>query len=340
MKKAPLEKFLNEERKRIIEEKPHKAKALKPPKAKWSALNHCFFKTVKRFKHEPILVAVSGGLDSMVLWDLLVKAGFTELVVAHVHHGGRSQFRNQSALVVKQQAQKLGILFYLLGPSPQNLQSEAEMRLFRHHELELLRAQLLCKWIAFAHHQDDLLETRLLQLIRGTGVAGLQSLAPMAGTKWRPLLGVSRQQLEQYAKEQGLQWVEDPSNKSPRYLRNWLRHRWLSQLEKRRPGGVQCLARSLQNLADACSEEKFLLQKKPSILKMAEYIALSPAQQRKKLAQALLNSGYKDFSLGQLKEIQKRLDKNQKQHRFSVGRMIWEVNAGLIQTRFAPHHKT
>ncbi len=308
-------------------------------RAKWLDLNHTFIKLAKKFKEKRVVVAVSGGLDSVVLLDLLMKAQFKKLAVAHVHHGGRFRFRSQAARFMQKNCQERGLEFFLLGPAAKSLSSEAAMREFRYHQLEELRQQLGFDLIALAHHQDDVFETRLLNLIRGTAGAGLISLKEVSHFKWRPLLQVPKKRLQMYARQTQLQWVEDPSNQSVRYFRNWIRYRWLRDLERKRAGALSSFARSLQNLAEAESIKKPVSSKKKGPIKLLDYLALSPAEQRKELVGAVRACGLKEFSLGQIKEIQKRLDKNQKQHTFQVGCMLWEVNAGLIQTSFIPQHK-
>jgi tRNA(Ile)-lysidine synthase len=113
-----------------------------------------------------------------------------------------------------------------------------------------------------AHHQNDQAETVLLQLMRGAGVAGLsgmperRSLASSTGqasgiTLWRPLLRLRREELEAYAREHQLKWIEDPSNRSSKYRRNAVRKSILPKLESIQPGATANLARSAEVLAQA-----------------------------------------------------------------------------------------
>lgn len=106
-----------------------------------------------------------------------------------------------------------------------------------------------------AHHQDDQAETLLLQLLRGSGVSGLAAMPEIApfGQGWhaRPLLGFRRTALGDYARRQGLAWIEDTSNLDTRLARNFLRHRVLPMLEERWPAAVECLARSAGHAAEA-----------------------------------------------------------------------------------------
>jgi len=172
------------------------------------------------------LLAVSGGADSMVLLDLFADAASDrgyELVVAHFDHG----LRADSALdrqLVEAAAGRYGLAFVAhqarLGSA-----SEAAARAARHAWLEHARVSHRAVAVVTAHHQDDLLETSLLNLTRGTGRRGL---APMqTGPILRPLLAASRAQLRDYATERRLSWHDDPTNAETSNPRNFLRHRLL-----------------------------------------------------------------------------------------------------------------
>lgn len=173
------------------------------------------------------VVAVSGGVDSMVLLDVLAldprrAAGQLQLIVAHYDHG----IRPDSALdrkLVAEAANRYGLRFVYdeghLGIGA----SEATARKARYAFLNTLRQAANADAIVTAHHQDDVLETALINLIRGTHRRGLSSLASTADVV-RPLLDVPKQQLYDYAKDNGLSWREDSTNADTRYLRNRIRH--------------------------------------------------------------------------------------------------------------------
>jgi len=222
------------------------------------ALEQQVLRSVKALKVRPcrVLLAVSGGVDSMVMAEILFKwrRGLKlELAVAHVHHGRASSpkqklFRERARKFVRAWATKRGLPFFTNAKAP-ILRSEGEMREFREGLLLTWAEAAGCEAIAFAHHEDDLLETRLIRLIRGAGAQGLRAMSKYRGGKFRPLLGLSRAEIEAYARITKLEWVEDPSNRKTDILRNWLRHEWLPSLETRRPGAVKTLARSLETVA-------------------------------------------------------------------------------------------
>lgn len=179
------------------------------------------------------LVAVSGGVDSVVLLDLLyyvLKDPKTNLIVAHYDHGIRPDSSKDRKFVEKL-TQNYDLEFYWeegkLGPDA----SEAEARRERYEFLERIKRQTGADGIITAHHQDDLVETIVINLLRGTGRKGLSSLASGPGVI-RPLLNIPKSELITYAKKKGLKWQEDETNLDQKYLRNFVRHSLFKNLSK------------------------------------------------------------------------------------------------------------
>jgi tRNA(Ile)-lysidine synthetase-like protein len=169
------------------------------------------------------VVAVSGGVDSMVLLDLLAKQKGLKLIVAHYDHGIRADSVEDRKLV-QAAAKKYGLQFvYDQGHLGQYV-SEAKARAARYSFLLRVQAAAAAKAIVTAHHEDDLLETSVLNLIRGTNRRGLSSLKSSPGLL-RPLLHMPKQSLINYARLQKLSWREDSTNQDTRYLRNYVRHK-------------------------------------------------------------------------------------------------------------------
>lgn len=166
------------------------------------------------------IVAVSGGVDSVVLLDMVSKADQHEIVVAHFDHGIRPD-SHEDALFVKDLAAQYGHSFETrreeLGPHA----SEATARERRYAFLREL-AKKYDATIVTAHHLDDLVETVAINLTRGTGWRGLAVFHPSIE---RPLIDTPKQALLQYANEHGLRWREDSTNASDAYLRNRIRPR-------------------------------------------------------------------------------------------------------------------
>lgn len=179
--------------------------------------------------HNPLVVAVSGGIDSVVLLDML-RRGPAPLIVAHVDHGIRSDGDQDEALV-RSLASEYDLPYETtqlrLGPSA----SEDVARQARYAWLESVRRKYQASAIVTAHHQDDVLETMYLNIERGTGWRGLCSLRETP-TRQRPLLSTSKQQIVQYAIEHSLEWRDDSTNDDLRYRRNWVRYGVMPRLPR------------------------------------------------------------------------------------------------------------
>ena len=210
-----------------------------------------------------LAVAFSGGLDSTVLLHATVLAhGSKNVLALHVHHGIQKQ-ATQWQQHCKRVAEKLGCQFdsrNIQLPKTSNI--EAQARDYRYQALQEMCEAHQIKDLLVAHHQDDQAETVLIQLMRGAGLAGLSGMPTQkknisktsnadAVFIWRPFLDLRRADLEIYAKENKLDWIEDPSNQDESYRRNAIRKSLLPQLEKVQLGAVSNLARSARHLAEA-----------------------------------------------------------------------------------------
>lgn len=306
-------------------------------------LDHHVWKQIKQhsLQDKKILVALSGGTDSVALLRTLTKVHKKELLGAcYFHHGEDSnqEYRKEAQVFCEKLCKKLGVSFFTMH-APQLAKSEAEYRELRYEAVERLRKEEGFDLLATGHHRDDLMETRLLRLIRGTGAQGFAAMHVLQSGLFRPLLDVSKKELKKYLREEKLRSFEDPSNLSLDPLRNWLREEWLKSLEKRSRGGVAALARSLETIAleienrpwgDLLSQNEAY---KTQGLLRSFYLTLSPFEQKRLLAQYLFSLGKRDFSQAHLEEIQKRLDKSQKVITFKVGGCYWEVNAEQIKVQ-------
>jgi tRNA(Ile)-lysidine synthase len=171
------------------------------------------------------VIAVSGGVDSMALLHRLAQEPSLRLIVAHYDHGIRGD-SDKDRQLVQQTALSYGLPFVYDAGRMGAGTSEATARDARYNFLEQVRQSSQARAIITAHHQDDVLETAILNMLRGTGRKGLTSLASREGVV-RPLLQASKRDLRQYAQDQGLVWREDSSNQDEAYLRNYIRHRLL-----------------------------------------------------------------------------------------------------------------
>ena len=209
-------------------------------------------------------VAFSGGLDSQVLLHALcalrdqLDAG---IAAVHVHHGLQTD-ADMWELHCQQVCDELSVEYTSLQVDGRPAHGESPEAAAR-----AARYQALAKWLPAGHflltaqHQDDQAETLFLQLLRGSGVSGLAAMPLRSelghGQLLRPLLGVTRRQLQAYAEENGLSWMEDPSNRDMAFDRNFLRVYIIPLLQERWPSASAVLARSAAHCAEA---SKLLVQ--------------------------------------------------------------------------------
>ncbi|MEK2645433.1 tRNA lysidine(34) synthetase TilS [Bdellovibrio sp. BCCA] len=306
-------------------------------------LDHHVWKLIKlhSLQEKKILVALSGGTDSVALLRVLSKVHKKELLGAcYFHHGEDSnqEYRKEAQVFCEKLCKKLGISFFPLKSS-MLAKSEAEYRELRYEALDRLMKDEKFQILATGHHRDDLLETRLLRLIRGTGAQGFQAMHVFKDSVFRPFLEITKKELKKYLREEKLRIFEDPSNSKLDPLRNWIREEWLKELERRARGASAALARSLETIALEIENRPWgdLLSQNESYktqgLSRGFYLTLSPFEQKRLLAQYLFALGKRDFSQSHLEEIQKRLDKSQKVITFKVGGCHWEVNAEQVKVQ-------
>jgi tRNA(Ile)-lysidine synthase len=207
-------------------------------------------------KMKSMTVALSGGVDSVVLLHLLHQLQKTQkftLKASHVHHG-LSKNADKWVKFCEKLCTKLSVpldVHYIKLPQKSSLGIEGEARQLRYERLLTSKTDL----VVLAHHEDDQAETFLLQLIRGAGVKGLSSMAHFDDTRrlWRPLLNTSRIDIESYAKKHQLKWIEDESNQNIDFDRNFIRSKVLPILKKRFNHIIKVISRSSSHLAEAQS---------------------------------------------------------------------------------------
>lgn len=185
------------------------------------------------------IVAVSGGVDSVVLLDMLVHGRIKtvpaecQLVVAHFDHGIRSDSGADADFVAKL-ADTHALPFELGSAKLGAAASEEIARAARYNFLRQCARQHQAAGIITAHHQDDLMETAIINLIRGTGWRGLASLES-TDSMLRPLLSTPKSKLLEYAHSPKLEWREDSTNSDQSYLRNYVRHTLVPHAQTKNP---------------------------------------------------------------------------------------------------------
>ncbi|HEX6134550.1 MAG TPA: tRNA lysidine(34) synthetase TilS [Longimicrobiales bacterium] len=196
-----------------------------------------------------VLVAVSGGVDSIVLLHLLRFDTECEVVAAHFDHAMRAA-SGADALWVRGlcRAWDIPLQSARAEDAPGSEAAARELR----YEFLLAAADVLgADAVVTAHHADDQAETILLRLARGTGLPGLAGIPARRGNIVRPLLPFTRAELEAYATARRLRWREDPTNRDLRYVRNRIRHRVLPELERVHRGATRRIARLARAAAEA-----------------------------------------------------------------------------------------
>ncbi len=199
------------------------------------------------------IIALSGGLDSMVLLELASRCLPAEqLTVLHVNHQLQAE-ADEWQVFCARQVERRGLRFIAESVS---LKEGSVETAARHARYAVFERQLSPgAGVLLAHHGDDQAETLLFRLFRGAGVRGMAAMPRQRllgrGIVFRPLLGVSRLQLAGWARKEGLSWVEDPSNADTQYDRNFLRQQVIPLLTKRWPGLSQRLQVTANHLADA-----------------------------------------------------------------------------------------
>ncbi|WP_461639438.1 tRNA lysidine(34) synthetase TilS [Labilibaculum euxinus] len=207
------------------------------------------------YRDEKILVAVSGGVDSVVLLDLLCKME-VECGVAHCNFHLRDEESDGDFEFVKNLAKEKNLAFYSKDfdtkkyAATNKISIEMAARDLRYNWFEQVRETSGYKYIAVGHHADDVAETVLINLARGTGIHGLSGIKPKLGKIVRPLLSFTRKQLLAYAKKHSLDFREDRTNAETDYVRNKIRHQIMPVLEEINPAIRATMTENVQRFRE------------------------------------------------------------------------------------------
>jgi tRNA(Ile)-lysidine synthase len=216
----------------------------------------------------PILAAVSGGIDSVLMAHLLKAAGYN-FAIAHCNF----QLRGNEALRDQQfshsLAAQLEVPFYTINFDTEQYAADNKISIqmaardLRYQWFDTVCQQSGYEAVALAHHQNDTIETILLNLTRGTGIAGLHGILPKNGKLVRPLLFLTRDEVQTIVTAEGLSFVEDSSNASTKYARNKIRHEVVPKLKELNPS----LENTFENNMKYFRELETLLENKTTELK-------------------------------------------------------------------------
>ena len=215
-----------------------------------------FIKKERLFlKEDKILLAVSGGIDSIVMCDLFYKSGF-KFGIAHCNFRLRGKESEQDEIFVADLAKKYRVNFHNIKfeteeeAKKQGLSIQMAARKLRYDWFDKIRTEHNYKYISIAHHRDDSIETYFINLLRGTGISGLRGILPSNNFVVRPLLFASRDKIVEYCKNNELEFREDSSNSSDKYLRNNLRINIIPKLKELNPTISETITQDMNRLRE------------------------------------------------------------------------------------------
>lgn len=206
-------------------------------------------------KDDRILLALSGGVDSVVLAELLLELGYT-FSAAHCNFHLRGEESNRDAEFVIKWAERKKVKLFVQDfdtyayMQEKGISLEMAARELRYSWFENLMQENQIDYLLTAHHADDSAETFFINLLRGTGIAGLHGILPKNGNVIRPLLFATRKSILDYAELKNIQFVEDSTNSETKFLRNKIRHRLIPMLKEISPDFDSIIRKNIERLRD------------------------------------------------------------------------------------------
>jgi len=272
------------------------------------------------------LIGVSGGRDSVALLNWLVECGYNKLIVCHLNHRLRGRSSRADAIFVQKLAAKYDVdlalgaidVRALAVRTKQSIETAA--RDARYKFFAQVAKRRRCRTIFLGHHADDLVETFLLNLFRGAGPGGLSAMRGVSIRKIdnvklqiaRPLLGVWREQIDDYVRKHRLKFREDASNKNLAPLRNRIRHRVIPEIEKQLGRNVRAtiwraatIAAEEENFFEALLPDKL---SKLTALAVKQLRAMPIAVQRRMLHKWLRARDVPDLSFDLVERVRALVD--------------------------------
>jgi tRNA(Ile)-lysidine synthase len=302
----------------------------------WTPFEHAILRKSQGLQGQKLLLATSGGVDSMVLLRVIFRLKLRDVSVAYIHHGpcpdaAQEEYRDQALVFVKSISHQYQFPFFSVKAEG-HLSGEAALRDFRKTALKKIQQDSGSSFIAYAHHRDDLLETQMLKLIRGSALEN-PVMSELFQNEWRPFLETPKAEILSYASSAKVDCLQDPSNQSSDYLRNWLRNSWLPMLEAKCPGALNSMSRSLQVLQEVDKSLPETLWLEDGHLSRPEFSLLDLTAQKRALAVYGRRLGLRDFTQNHITEVLKHLDKTGARHKFVCAKMEWSSDTASIVAR-------
>ncbi len=242
---------------------------------------------------DPLLIACSGGIDSMVLVDLCLKLGL-KVEIAHCNFNLRGEESDRDQEFVGTYAQKHQIEFHTITfdtkfyQESMGLTTQVAARELRYQWFDELIQSTVNKWVLTAHQADDSAETFFINLSRGTGIDGLVGIPSKRDVFRRPLQIFTRKEIETYAIANQIKWREDSSNQETKYLRNQVRHKLIPEFNQLHPTAALNLIETQKNLRsdkalietllEPLKNKLFVVNNEVISIKINDLMALKPLE--------------------------------------------------------------
>lgn len=204
---------------------------------------------------DKILIAVSGGIDSVVMLDVIHKIGY-KIGIAHCNFQLREKDSDDDELFVASLAKKYDVDFFVVKfdtkdfAKKNKLSTQMAARDLRYNWFNELINKTDYKYVAIAHNSNDVTETFFINLFRGTGISGITSIKEKNNRIIRPIIFASRNEIEKYSEENNLPFREDKSNSTDDYIRNKIRHHLIPLITEINPSGIDNIQLTIENLKE------------------------------------------------------------------------------------------
>ena len=276
-------------------------------------------------KDTRVVIAISGGVDSIVLLDIS-KEYFKDIYVVNINHGMRKESVQDKGLVESYCIKNNLKFFYEEILWDNEKKTEENMRNKRYEILKKIKEENNCKYILTAHHLNDKIETFLFRMIRGSGLYGLLSPKVLDGDRLKPLLSIKKKEIVEYAKEKNLEWNEDISNLDESFDRNKIRNSIIPMMEEIHESFLDnsfSLISDLEQWDDF--HKKYIeewIDKNPIPFSCDEFLKLPPIVQTELLLMIVRKEG-ESMTRGHLEEILKII-------RRGVGKKEVQLKNGIV----------